>query len=447
MGYPSGANGPCIGGASRGSDPGRAAARGNPVKVRDWPATVSRPLAASRIARARRPNLHAPSAARCPPMGLPHIHRPTSAPTSARTPFWDGGPVRDRPRSTARSTVRGTVPSAVVLLMLAAVLVLGFLGFLLRDALEGEHPTASEPLEIQVGYPRTAEFPSGMRFELRSRPKRLVATTARSVDFLAALCDPHEIVGFPEQALEYATLEPAYEAALNDTVRFYAYTAEPVLRLAPDLVVADLWQSADTHGRLQESGVPLLVLPELVNWSDARATLLALGHLLDREERAAAAVRDAEARMQALAARADSRPRLRALTYSNFGSKGFTAGRGTSVHEILELAGLENAIAREGRGGHLELTFEELLRLDPDVIVVSAPLNTTASHTGDRGGASESILKGEPSLANLRAVQTRSIVALPAGLFATNSHRMVRAAEVLLDAVEALESPANGGLR
>lgn len=368
-------------------------------------------------------------------MGLPQEHRPASAPPLVH------------PLSRTTAPTRGAVSYVVVLLGLVAVLLALFLGFLWQEALRSETVEWHEFREVHEGYPRSAEFPGGMRYELHSRPQRLVATTARSVDFLAALCDPSEFVGFPEQALEYATLEPEYEAALGGAGRFYSYTAEPVLRLAPDLVVADLWQSADTHGRLEEAGVPLIVLPELVEWSDVRTTLLALGLLLDREDRAQTVVRDAETRMQALVARTADKPRLRALTYSNFGSKGFTAGQGTSVHEVLQLAGLDNAIAREGRGGHLELTFEELLRVDPDVIVVSAPLNTPVSHTGDRGGASEAILKGEPSLANLRAVRNHSIVVLPAGLFATNSHRMVKAAEVLLDAVEALTAPAGGGPR
>lgn len=368
-------------------------------------------------------------------MGLREDHRPTTAPSHFR------------PTARIEAPNRGAAPLAAVLLGALALLFAGLLAVVVRDALRVDRAQPERALGSDAGYPRSAQFPGGLEFQLGARPTRLVATTARAIDFLAALCDPDEIAGFPEQALEYATLEPEKEAALAGAGRFYAYTAEPVLRLGPDLVVADLWQSADTHARLVESGVPLLVLPELVDWNDVRQTVLALGHLLDRDARAEALVGDTETRLAALAARAAERPRLRALTYSNFGSKGFTAGRGTSVHEILILAGLENAVAADGRDGHLEITFEELLRLDPDVIVVSAPLNTPVSHTGDRGGASEAILKGEPSLANLRAVRTGSIVVLPAGLFACNSHRMVRAAEVLSDAVADLGASVVGGPR
>jgi iron complex transport system substrate-binding protein len=289
----------------------------------------------------------------------------------------------------------------------------------------------------EEGYPRIVTFPDGSEFTVPARPVRIVAATSRAIDYLAALCEPERIVGFPEQALEYATLDPAQEAALSGATRFHAYVAEPVLRLQPDLVVADVWQSADTHARLRASRIPHLVLPQSLTWSDARALLLALGRVVDREEVAERLVSDGDARIATLAEAVKGRVRLRAVAYSNFGAQGFSAGSGTSIHEIIELAGLENAVAADGGVGHLDMTFERLLRLDPDVIVVSAPLNAPSAHTGDRGGASEAILLGEPGLAGLRAVRDRRIVALPAGLFATASYRLVHAAETLAALVEA----------
>jgi ABC-type Fe3+-hydroxamate transport system substrate-binding protein len=105
---------------------------------------------------------------------------------------------------------------------------------------------------------------------------------------------------------------------------------------------------------------------------------------------------------------------------------------------MFELAGLHNAVAERGTVGHVGFTFEELLALDPDVIVVSRPLKMPEGPSGDRGGAAEKILYGEASLAGLRAVRERRVVSLPAWLFATGSHELVHGAEVLADEVEAL---------
>lgn len=266
---------------------------------------------------------------------------------------------------------------------------------------------------------------------------RIVPASATAVDFVAALVGPERIAGFPRQALEYSSLHDDPRFAEHPT--FYAFLAEPVLELGPDLVVSDPWQARDTQERLREAGVPVVVLPEVATYAEARAVLESYGRTLGVEPRAAALIADLDARVAALRKRAAARGRhLRAMTYSNFGSAGFTAGSRSTVHEIMELAGLENLVASAGLVGHVSATFEDLLLYDPDLILVSLPLKQDAAHAGDRGGASREVLLGEPSLATLRAVQADRILSLPAWLYATSSHELVSSAEFLADEVDAL---------
>lgn len=270
-----------------------------------------------------------------------------------------------------------------------------------------------------------------------SAPSRIVPASASAVDFVAALVGPERIVGFPEQALEYSSLHD--DARYADHPSFRAFLAEPVLMLGPDLVVSDPWQARDTQERLREAGVAVLTLPEVATYLEARAVLEDLGARLDVEPRAQELIADLDARVAALEQRAEARGApLRAMSYSNFGSAGFTAGSRTTVHELMRLAGLENLVASAGREGHVPVSFEELLAYDPDLIIVSLPLKQEAGHAGDRGGASRELLHSEASLASLRAVQDDRIISLPAWLFATASHELVGSAEALADEVEAL---------
>ncbi len=268
---------------------------------------------------------------------------------------------------------------------------------------------------------------------------RVVPASATAVDLTAALLEPGRIAGFPEQALEYSTLH-AGDEAFAEHPRFFAWLAEPVLALAPDVVVVNPWQAKDTNERLSEAGICVLELPEIASWADARAALLWLGGALGEDQRAAALVVELDARVERLRERARARDgaRPRALCYSNFGSAGWTAGARTTVHEMMTLAGLENVAATSGREGHVGLTFEQLLLHDPDLILVSRPLAQGAAHAGDRGGASERLLRSEASLAGLRAVREDRIVSLPAWLYAAASHELVSGAEVLADEVDAL---------
>lgn len=312
---------------------------------------------------------------------------------------------------------------------------LALLGILIAAALRVQ-PGADRPADgVARGFPRDVSLAQGSVFHVAALPARVVPTSARCVDLVAALVEPSRVAALPEQAFEYTTLGER-EALFAALPRFDAYLAEPVLELLPDLVIADHWQSADTHARLREAGVAVLVLPPMSDWQDAVRDLRLLGQVLGAEERAAAVIADGETRIARLAERARLRPAWTALSYSSFGAQGFSAGSGTTLAEMMRMCGLTNRLAQQGREGHCEITFEDLLLLDPEVIVVSRPLRGPVGQAGDRGGASEQILLGEPALRTLRAVAQRRIASLPAGLFASASQQIVRGAELLAEQID-----------
>lgn len=266
---------------------------------------------------------------------------------------------------------------------------------------------------------------------------RVIPASATAVDFVHALIEPQRVAAVPSQALEYSTIhdEPL---AWSGVARFDAYLAEQVLALHPDLVLVDPWQAPETTARLREFGVRVVLLPEIATWEQARAALLGLARELQAEDRARPLLAELDRRVSGLRERALKRPPLRVLCYSNFGGAGSTAGANTTLDSVCRMLGLTNVIAERGQRGHVGLTFEDLLQLDPDLVLVSRPLKMAAGAAGDRGGASERLLYSEPALANLRAVREKRIVALPAWLFATGSHELVSAAEALERELEPL---------
>lgn len=300
--------------------------------------------------------------------------------------------------------------------------------------------------EIVPGYPRDVDLGNGRTFHVANRPERIVAASARLIDFAAALVPPERIAGFAVQAVEYTTFDQNAGQYLARP-SFRDYYAEPVMALEPDLVLADPWQSIDTRVRLEAAGIAVLVLPDAVTIDEMIARLELLGRALGAEDRAKVVTEELRSRVRVLAERAAAQPRLRALSYSNFGSQGYSAGARTTIDEILRMAGLENVLTSRGIEGHVTITFEQLIDFDPDAIVLSEPLNAPTGHAGDRGGASETLLLTEESLAELRAVQGRRFLRLPAGLFASGSQGIVAAAEWLAREVDALRARDPGGSR
>ncbi len=275
-------------------------------------------------------------------------------------------------------------------------------------------------------------------------PERVVAASATAADMVCSLIGPERVAGVPDQALDYSILH-AGDPRWRSTPHFAVYQAESVLALHPDLVVACSYQSHDTSERLEESGVHVVKLREVESYDDARRALLELAPELDADDAARELVAKLDRRVAALRANSGARRGVRALCYSNFGAQGWSAGSKTTIDEMMKLAGLTNIVAEKGGEGHRTMTFEELIVLDPDLILVGEPLTETASGSaGDRGGASESILLSEASLKNLRAVREKRIVALPAWLFATDSQELVTGAEVLAERVDRALSTLRG---
>lgn len=259
-------------------------------------------------------------------------------------------------------------------------------------------------------------------------PQRVVAANASAADYLLALLERDRIAALPADTFQYAVDPPDPSAWPAEKV-FGKWTAEAVLSFDPDLVVAHSWQAGPAMELLREVGVPVLVLPEVHRFDDALAAIEQLGRALGRVEAARALARRLEARRDAL--RADGLSHLRLLSYTNLGTGGFSAGEGTTMDAVLALAGCQNAAAQAGLRGHAAIDLEELLAIDPDVIVCGA-------RPGGHDSPSADLLRSEPALADLRAVRSGRIAVLPARLFTVNSQHVIDAAERLVEEVRDL---------
>jgi iron complex transport system substrate-binding protein len=287
-----------------------------------------------------------------------------------------------------------------------------------------ESPAAS----ASAGFPREVVAPDGVVLRLPSRPERVVGGTSGVGDILCELLPPERFAGLPTQMRDYSSHRSADDPWLARP-SFNVYAAEPVLALGPDLVVADRWQPAETSIRLREAGLPVLVIDDLERLQDVRAAMRLLGRALGEEQRAEQVLAALDERLARLRESVGARGGLRALAYTNGGTGGWAAGGGTSADEWIVLAGLANAVA--DRDGHVRFSFEELLTLDPDVIVVCG-----ADNPDERGGT-EALVTAEPLLAGLRARRRGLIVSMPSWLFSTNSHNIVTAAEELAQKLDA----------
>ena len=297
---------------------------------------------------------------------------------------------------------------------------------------EEEHPALAaegldaRPAKLPDGSIRSGD---GVLFSLPVPPTRIAPATAGVVDVVTHLVGPERVALLPQAAFSFSRLavEPG---AWESLPRFSGFQAESFLASDVDLVIAAGWQSPETVAALRRAGIPVLVLVLPARWDEVLEEVTLLADVLGTPDEGRSLLAKLEPRVRALAERPGPAPL--AVSYTNLGTGGWVAGRGTTTDILFELVGLRNAATEAGLDGHREIDLEGLFALAPEVIVVGA-------ENAEEGIVStRAYLEAQPVLAELPALERGWIVSLPQELFTTASIELLRAAETLASELDRL---------
>jgi iron complex transport system substrate-binding protein len=198
-------------------------------------------------------------------------------------------------------------------------------------------------------------------------------------------------------------------------------SAEEVLALRPDLVVAGRFTTGTTRALLRKVGIPLLEVDSASDWDAVRRITRAVAAAVGETAGGEALLREMDTALEQLALRGPVTP-VRAIGWSGAGDD--VPGRDTMFNTILETAGIVNLGARAGTAS---FDLEQVLRARPQVLL--------------RGAA----YAGKPALRNEQA-RHRALRALP-GLVTIEYPEAVygcgvpRAAHLALELARTLAQP------
>ncbi len=282
---------------------------------------------------------------------------------------------------------------------------------------------AHTPPPSMDGYPRTILLADNTTAFIPAQPVKIVPANAGVTDILARIVDPKRIAAVPVQADTFSCAAEFWQKH-KEIPRFGFYQAEPLLAIAPDLIIVSAFQDPNTTAHLRSAEIPILNLPQFETFDGMRKALRNIGEAIDEKTRAEALLNEFNARLEKVAQKLKGKGPLRVLGYSNFGN-GYAVGVGGSQDEIIKAAGGTNAAAELNLVGPSPITFEQIVKLDPDALAVC----------GEAGMESPQakILFSEPALANLRAVKTRRIAVVPSRYFDALSPYVVDAVEILAE--------------
>jgi len=226
--------------------------------------------------------------------------------------------------------------------------------------------TAQQPSAAAVApsFPTTVTDFQNRSVTVPRRPERMVSIGPSITEFLFALGAGPRVVGVDDYSDEPAA------ASQVEKVGGIKVNFEKVVSLKPDLVLSVKF-SDGTIEKLASAGLLVLVV-DPQSAGDVARTAILLGRAVGSDGDTMA--RDIQKRIddvRAKTAAAATKPRVYHEIDASDPTKIFTVGPGSYIHDLIEIAGGQNIAAR-ATGAYPQLSAEEILRSDPEIIVLAA---------------------------------------------------------------------------
>jgi iron complex transport system substrate-binding protein len=254
------------------------------------------------------------------------------------------------------------------------------------------------------------------------RPLRVVSINACTDQLLFALADRDQIAALTHYAAEedFSIFPTEVQASGVPLIRG---SAEEVLKLKPDLVLAGTYTRRATRELLKQYSVRVALFPSSNTVEEAKAAVRQAAELLGHEDRGEALIERID---RALAAA----PGLgtRRLSVLQLQRRGFVSGPDTLLGDLLTRLGVANAAAKLGLKGVSRSSLEAALKVKADALVLFDP----SARAADQGAA----LLQHPALADAYPPERR--IVLPGRLVICGGPALPEAIAALADALQGL---------
>jgi iron complex transport system substrate-binding protein len=230
---------------------------------------------------------------------------------------------------------------------------------------------------------------------------------------LLALADPEQIL-----TVSWLAADPEESLLASEAQRHTLNygTAEELLKLEPDIVLAGTYTSPFTRAMLRRLGHRVVELEPEASLADIERNVRLVAELVGQVARGEQLVATLREHVRAIEA---NRPR-RNLAAVIVRPGGFTVGAESLANELLTLAGFTNVAAERGLDRWGSLSMEALVRSAPELIVFTGYRSTQPS-------LANAVLE-HPALRRLGAERT---VTVPSALWSCGLPRSLESAALL----------------
>ena len=258
----------------------------------------------------------------------------------------------------------------------------------------------------------------GRTVTLAAPAQRVVSLAPSNTEILFALGAGSQVVGRDEVS-DY----PAEAAPLPTVGGWSGFSAEAIVALEPDLVLASEINTPELVASLEKLGLTVYYLPNPKTLEDLYANLATVAALTGRD--ATALTDSLKARVAAVdekIAPLSYRPTVFYEVDATDPSKPWTIGPGTFIDLLIGRAGGQNVVALAGiTDAYPQISLEQLVVAPPDFILLGDSLY----------GQSAETVKARPGWDSLKAV-------IDGNIFPFDDNLVSRPGPRLVDGLEAL---------
>lgn len=217
---------------------------------------------------------------------------------------------------------------------------------------------AALPLQLAA----SAGVPAGVESR-RPAPTRIVSLN-QCLDAIVVELVPAQRIA----ALSHYSRDPVRSsiAPLAQRLPITYETAEEIVALRPDLVLASRHSAIPTRNALRRVGIRYELFDVAFSVAESLAQIRQIAALVGRAHQGEVLATKIERAIDA-ARLPNGAPRLTAAVYE---AGGLTAGANTVTDELMKIAGLENLAARYDIQQHRPLPLELLIFSPPDLLLV-----------------------------------------------------------------------------
>jgi iron complex transport system substrate-binding protein len=242
----------------------------------------------------------------------------------------------------------------------------------------------------------------GRNVSITEYPERIVSLAPTCTYILFALNLENKLVGV--DSFEY--YPPEIKDTINErsitTVGEYAYiSAETILDLEPDLVIAAMRTQAPIIENLEAVGITALLLDPKC-FDDVLADISLIGKVTGQTEDATTFVASLQERAQTIADKTQGIPKPRVYVEYSFNGAYQTFGSGSFMDELITKAGGTN-IFTNSSNPYIGVSSEEVIMCDPEVIIIAKGSMSEAC------GLSSETVRNRPGWSEITAVKNNQI--------------------------------------